>query len=108
MWKSEEAEASQFSPSAMWVLIDCLSYNITNDLARLQENPLQLQQFPFSQAPHPTPIKDHPQAFPGKPLYFPREKGCPSVCVLISTVPSVEGQTLVSFCLLSLYTVSEI
>lgn len=74
----------------------------------LQENPFQLQPVPLPQGAHPVPIKVRNQFFPGRPLHFPVERGCPSLYVLISTVLSVEGQTLVSFCILSGYAASEI
>lgn len=43
-------------------------------------------------SPWPTPIKGHSQLFPwGRLLNFPQERGCPWLCMLINTIPSIEG-----------------
>lgn len=63
-------------------------------------SPLQLQQFPHSQDPYSEPIKGRSQLFfffPWQSPQFPWERGGLSLCALIHTALSLEGQTLVSF-----------
>jgi hypothetical protein len=74
---------------------------------------LRLQQFPF---PKNSPIERLQPVFPLTALiHIPQERGCLSLCVLISTILSIESQTPVSLlhsvslhCLRSLTTLSSV
>lgn len=69
-----------------------------------------LQHCLHSQPPHPAHTNTHSKSFFLSQIFqFPGEERLPiTMCVLVNTILSVEGQLSVSFCLLSHYTALEI